>query len=203
MLNVSARAVSLRVQPLSGSRTPPSPRRGGGPQPYGSATLGSKPWPAPYASPLRAVTGITNRSLRALMTGLLGVPYAMTQASYDLARLRRNGLITRRPHTNTYDLTADGLRFAHLLHQGARPPPHAPSSPPTNPRPHPSSAPHCTPSTNTSTDNSTTPDCPNRRLKLGSTVKPLATKDRYAAAGTSPGSGGPSGSFTSRVRVVS
>ncbi len=61
---------------------------------------------------LCAVTGITNRSLRALMTGLLGAPYGMTQASYDLARLRRNGLITRRPHSNTYDLTADGLAFA-------------------------------------------------------------------------------------------
>jgi hypothetical protein len=61
---------------------------------------------------LCAVTGITNRSLRALMTGLLGTPYSMTQASYDLARLRHNGLITRRPHANTYDLTADGLAFA-------------------------------------------------------------------------------------------
>ena len=59
-----------------------------------------------------AVTGITNRSLRALMTGLLGTPYGMTQASYDLARLRHNGLIVRRPHTNTYHLTTDGLRFA-------------------------------------------------------------------------------------------
>jgi hypothetical protein len=59
-----------------------------------------------------AVTGITNRSLRALMTGLLGTPYGMTQASYDLARLRRNGLITRRPHASTYDLTPDGLKFA-------------------------------------------------------------------------------------------
>jgi hypothetical protein len=59
-----------------------------------------------------AVTGITNRSLRALMTGLLGRPYTMPQASYDLARLRRNGLITRRPHANTYDLTPDGLAFA-------------------------------------------------------------------------------------------
>ena len=28
------------------------------------------------------------------MTGLLGAPYGMTQACYDLARLRRNGLIT-------------------------------------------------------------------------------------------------------------
>ena len=61
---------------------------------------------------LCAVTGITNRSLRALMTGLLSAPYGMTQASYDLARLARNGLITRRPHANTYDLTPDGLAFA-------------------------------------------------------------------------------------------
>jgi len=61
---------------------------------------------------LCAVTGITNRSLRALMTGLLGAPYGMTQACYDLARLQRNGLISRRPHANTYDLTPDGLMFA-------------------------------------------------------------------------------------------
>jgi hypothetical protein len=61
---------------------------------------------------LCAVTGITNRSLRALMTGLPGTPYGMTQASYDLARLRRNGLITRRPRANTYDLTTGGLAFA-------------------------------------------------------------------------------------------
>ncbi len=27
-------------------------------------------------------------------------------------RLRRNGLITRRPHANTYDLTPDGLAFS-------------------------------------------------------------------------------------------
>ena len=59
-----------------------------------------------------AVTGITNKSLRALMTGLLGTPYTMAQASCDLARLARNGLITRRPHANTYDLTPDGLAFA-------------------------------------------------------------------------------------------
>jgi hypothetical protein len=59
-----------------------------------------------------AVTGITSRSLRALMTGLLGVPCTMGQASYDLARLARNGLIARRPHASTYDLTPDGLAFA-------------------------------------------------------------------------------------------
>ena len=64
------------------------------------------------ASTLCAVTGITNKSLRALMTGLLGAPYSMNQASYDLARLTRNALITRIPHRNLYALTPDGLRFA-------------------------------------------------------------------------------------------
>ena len=64
---------------------------------------------------LCAVTGITNRSLRALMTGLLGAPYTMAQASYDLARLRRNCLITRRPHANTYDLTPEDLILATSL----------------------------------------------------------------------------------------
>jgi hypothetical protein len=59
-----------------------------------------------------AVTGITNKSLRAWMTGQLGTPHTMNQASYDLARLRRNGLIQRIPHTNTYQLTSDGLTFA-------------------------------------------------------------------------------------------
>ena len=46
------------------------------------------------------------------MTGLLGNPYSMNQASYDLTRLCRNGLITRIPHRNLYVLTPDGLRFA-------------------------------------------------------------------------------------------
>ena len=64
------------------------------------------------ANMLCAVTGITNKSLRALMTGLLGTAYSMNQASYDLTRLCRNGLITRMPHRNLYVLTPDGLRFA-------------------------------------------------------------------------------------------
>ena len=60
-----------------------------------------------------AVTGITNKSLHALMTGLLcGVDYTTNQTSYDLARLRLNGLITRLPGTNRYRLTSNGLRFA-------------------------------------------------------------------------------------------
>jgi hypothetical protein len=61
---------------------------------------------------LLAVTGLTNKSLRALMTGLLAEPYSMNRASYDLTRLRRNGLIVRIEGRNTYRLTADGLAFA-------------------------------------------------------------------------------------------
>jgi len=66
------------------------------------------------AAMLFTVTGITNRSLRALMTGLLHRPYSMNQASYDLTRLARNGLITRVPGRNRYTLTRDGLLFAHI-----------------------------------------------------------------------------------------
>ena len=32
--------------------------------------------------------------------------------TYDLRRLRLNGLIRRLPHTNRYTLTADGIRIA-------------------------------------------------------------------------------------------
>jgi hypothetical protein len=66
------------------------------------------------AAMLFTVTGITNRSLRALMTGLLHRPYSMNQASYDLSRLARNGLIRRIPGRNRYTLTRDGLLFAHI-----------------------------------------------------------------------------------------
>jgi hypothetical protein len=64
------------------------------------------------ATTLLAVTGITNKSLRALMTGLLAEPYSMSRASYDLTRLRRNGLIERVAGRNLYRLTPDGLAFA-------------------------------------------------------------------------------------------
>jgi hypothetical protein len=64
------------------------------------------------ANTLFAVTDITNKRLRALMTGLLGTPYSLNQASYDLARLGCNGLITRVPGRNRYTLTPDGIGFA-------------------------------------------------------------------------------------------
>jgi hypothetical protein len=66
------------------------------------------------AAMLFTVTGITNKTLRGLMTGLLHRPYSMNQASYDLSRLARNGLITRIPGRNRYALTRDGLLFAHI-----------------------------------------------------------------------------------------
>ena len=64
------------------------------------------------ANTLFAVTDITNKSLRAVMTGLLGTPYNLNQASYDLARLRHNGLIIRVPDHHRYTLTPDGIQFA-------------------------------------------------------------------------------------------
>jgi hypothetical protein len=63
---------------------------------------------------LFAVTGITNKHLRVLMTGLLRRPYSMSQASYDLARPTRNGLIHRVPNRNHYVLTRDGQLFTHI-----------------------------------------------------------------------------------------
>ena len=61
---------------------------------------------------LLAATGITNKSLRALMTGLLHAPYTPGQMTYDLRRLRLTGLIRRIEHTNRYVLTPDGIKVA-------------------------------------------------------------------------------------------
>jgi hypothetical protein len=66
------------------------------------------------ANMLFAVTGITNKHLRVLMTDLLHRPYSINQASYDLTRLMRNGLIQRIPGRNRYTLTRDGQLFAHI-----------------------------------------------------------------------------------------
>jgi hypothetical protein len=61
---------------------------------------------------LLAATGITNKSLRALMTGLLHAPYTPGQMTYDLRRLRLAGLIRRIERTNRYVLTPDGIKVA-------------------------------------------------------------------------------------------
>lgn len=60
----------------------------------------------------RNVLGFTNKSLRAQVSMLLGIPYRMNQMSYDLSRLTRKNLIQRIPKTNTYTVTSDGLRIA-------------------------------------------------------------------------------------------
>src|SRR5262249_2890178 len=59
---------------------------------------------------LLAATGITNKSLRALMTGLLHAPYTPGQMTYDLRRLRMTGLIRRIERTNRYVLTPHGIK---------------------------------------------------------------------------------------------
>ena len=61
---------------------------------------------------LAAVTGFTNKSLRPLVAGHLGPDYSASKMSYDLRRLRLHGLIQRLPHSNTYQLTPEGIRVA-------------------------------------------------------------------------------------------
>jgi hypothetical protein len=61
---------------------------------------------------LAGACGITNKSLRALTARLLGTSYSASQMTYDLRRLRLNGLIRRIEHTHTYVLTPDGQRLA-------------------------------------------------------------------------------------------
>lgn len=55
--------------------------------------------------------GVSNRSLRTLVAEHLP-GYTPRQMTYDLRRLRRNGLLARIEHTNRYRLTTDGRRLA-------------------------------------------------------------------------------------------
>lgn len=55
--------------------------------------------------------GLTNRSLRALVAGLLP-DYTTRQMTYDLRRLRRKGLVRRIPRSQRYELTSEGRRLA-------------------------------------------------------------------------------------------
>jgi hypothetical protein len=61
---------------------------------------------------LHTVAGFTNKTLRTLVAQHLGQPYSHSRMSYDLRRLRPHGLIQRLPRSNTYVLTADGIRVA-------------------------------------------------------------------------------------------
>ena len=55
--------------------------------------------------------GLTNRSLRELMTALIP-GYSAGQMTYDLRRLRGKGLIRRVPRSHRYELTEQGRRIA-------------------------------------------------------------------------------------------
>jgi len=61
------------------------------------------------------VAGFTNHQLAERVAALLDAPYTSRQATYDLRRLRRKDLITRRPHSNRYDLTGRGRRVVVLF----------------------------------------------------------------------------------------
>jgi hypothetical protein len=94
---------------------------------------------------LLAATGFTNKNLRVLIAGLLGSAYTPGQMTYDLRRLRLNGLIRRLPHTNRHTLTEDGIRIAVFYTRSATG--SSSRSPPrTRPRRPPNSAPRYRPS---------------------------------------------------------
>jgi hypothetical protein len=57
--------------------------------------------------------GFANRDLVSRIAGLLGKAYGLRQATYDLRRLRRKGLIEKIAHSQ-YHLTALGRRVAVL-----------------------------------------------------------------------------------------
>jgi len=62
--------------------------------------------------------GLTNRALRQQVADLLGLDpdgYSAAQMSYDLRRLRLNGLIARIPHSYRYVVTTYGRQVALLL----------------------------------------------------------------------------------------
>ena len=59
-------------------------------------------------------TGLTNRSLRELIAGLIP-GYSPRQMTYDLRRLRRKGFIQRIPRTHRYQITSEGRRLAVFL----------------------------------------------------------------------------------------
>lgn len=61
------------------------------------------------------VGGLTNPGLCALVGDLLGQPYTNRQATYDLRRLRRKGLVERAPGRNLYRVTPHGRAVATFL----------------------------------------------------------------------------------------
>jgi len=61
------------------------------------------------------VAGFTNRQLVERVGSFMQQPYRRRQATYDLRRLKRKGLISRIPHAHRYQLTSLGRRVAVLF----------------------------------------------------------------------------------------
>ena len=61
------------------------------------------------------LAGFDNPGLVRAVTTLLGCPYTSRQATYDLRRLKRKGLILKTPHSHRYQLTPLGRRVAVLF----------------------------------------------------------------------------------------
>jgi len=61
------------------------------------------------------IRGFTNRQLVERVRGLLQSPYTSRQATYDLRRLRRKGLIAKISGTQRYQLASLGRRVAVLF----------------------------------------------------------------------------------------
>jgi len=61
------------------------------------------------------IRGFTNRQLVERVKALLGSPYTSRQATYDLRRLRRKGLITKIAGTQRYQLAGLGRRVSVLF----------------------------------------------------------------------------------------
>lgn len=61
------------------------------------------------------LAGFDNPTLVRVVGTLLGCPYTSRQATYDLRRLKRKGLIVRLPGHHRYQLTPRGRRVAVLF----------------------------------------------------------------------------------------
>jgi hypothetical protein len=69
---------------------------------------------------LHQVAGLRNRTLRPLVETLLGTPYPASRMSYDLWRLRTNGLLRRLPGRHVWVLTPEGIQVALFMTKSYR-----------------------------------------------------------------------------------
>ena len=112
ILNVSARAASLRSPAFERIARPTLTEMAGGPGPTVRRPSGPSPGWRPVHQRARRHRHHQQEPARLDDRTARRHRLHHEPASYDLTRLRVNGLITRIPGKNRYRLTADGLRFA-------------------------------------------------------------------------------------------